>query len=562
MDESSQFEFNPDAIGHVLSDRRLAVPIYQRSYSWDEDQVSEFWNDLLGAIRDDSEYFIGNVVLSGEGSENAYTIIDGQQRLATTQIIYAAIRDTYTQRDDVRRAQIVQDKYISSPDLETGEDVPRLRLNSDDSPFYRKVVVRAENPDDVPDLKGSHKLIRASYSMLRENIQAEAERAGEDWEDELNHWTRFLERQVRIVVVDVPTEADAFLIFETLNDRGADLTIADLLKNYLFGRSGDDLDTVRDAWVGALGALEMSAENSTFTNFIRHLWSSMHGATRERLLYKNIKERISSRVHAVEFSQALLQSSRLYAAILNNDHEFWSELGSETKKNVEALMRLDLEQMRPLLLAIMQHFSPAEMKTALRALVSCGVRGLIVGGIGGGKAERAYCEGAVEVRSGKAKTTKALLKTLTSIIPADGEFRASFSKARVTKSKLARYYLVALEKTKKGEPEPELVPNEDEEQVNLEHILPKNPVPEEWTAFPPDDHRAWVNRLGNMALLQKGPNDRIGNKPWKDKKPILEASELDLTKEAGGEGDWTKEAINERQDKLADLAVATWPRGW
>lgn len=560
MSETGQFEFKPDAIGHVLADRRLAVPIYQRSYSWDEDQVTEFWNDLLGAILNRSDYFIGNVVLSEQGTEGAYTIIDGQQRLATTQIIYAAIRDTYAQQGDDRRARIVQDKYVSSPDLETGDDIPRLRLNSDDSPYYRRTIVEGENPGDVPQLKPSHRLIQDSYSILRASVQAEVDRVGSDWPSLLTQWTKFLEEQVRIVIVDVPSEADAFLIFETLNDRGADLTVADLLKNYLFGRAGEDLDSVRDAWVGALGALEMSAENSLFTTYIRHLWSSMHGVTRERLLYKGIKSRITSRVHAVDFSQTLLESARLYAAILNSDHEFWSELGTETKRNIEALIRLDLEQMRPLLLAIMQYFSPTELKKALRALVSWGVRGLIVGGIGGGKAEKAYCDSAVEVRAGRATTTRALLGTLSAIVPTDEEFQASFSKARVTKSRLARYYLVALEKTEKGEPEPELVPNEDENQVNLEHILPKKPTLADWPEFPPDDQAVWVHRLGNMALLQKGPNDRIGNKPWSIKKPILQASSLILTSKAGAETAWTKETINDRQDELAALAVVTWPR--
>ena len=58
MDEAAQFEFNSDAIGHVLADRRLAVPIYQRSYSWGEDEVEEFWNDLRGAFRDDGETLV------------------------------------------------------------------------------------------------------------------------------------------------------------------------------------------------------------------------------------------------------------------------------------------------------------------------------------------------------------------------------------------------------------------------------------------------------------------------------------------------------------------------
>ena len=58
MDEAAQFEFNSDAIGHVLADRRLAVPIYQRSYSWGEDEVEEFWHDLRGAFRDDGETLV------------------------------------------------------------------------------------------------------------------------------------------------------------------------------------------------------------------------------------------------------------------------------------------------------------------------------------------------------------------------------------------------------------------------------------------------------------------------------------------------------------------------
>lgn len=560
MDESVSFEFSPEAIGHVLADRRLAVPVYQRSYSWGEEEVGDFWTDLHGAFREGTEYFIGNIVLSGEGTEGAYTIIDGQQRLATTQILLAAIRNEFMQRDDTRRANIIQDKYISSPDLETSEDVPKLRLNSDDAPFFRRLVVDGENPEEVRILQGSHQLIKGSLELMKERVREEADRAGNDWIIRLNGWTKFLEGKVRIVVVDVPTEADAFLIFETLNDRGADLTIADLLKNYLFSRSGEDLNTVRDGWMTALGALEMSAENSLFTTFIRHLWSSMHGATRERLLYKSIKQRITTRIHSVEFSQNLRESARLYSAILNSDHELWADLGTSTKQNVEALLRLDLEQMRPLLLALMQHFPADELRKTLRALVSWGVRGLVVGGIGGGRAERAYCESAVEIRGGRVKNVQEVLNILEPIVPTDEEFRASFSRVRVTKAKLARYYLAALERTRGGEAEPELVPNEDEEQVNLEHVLPRNPTASDWPQFSEEEQRAWVNRLGNMVLLQKGPNDRIGNKPWQNKKPILEASALLLTRGTSSEDDWTKDVINDRQTSLADLAVQTWPR--
>jgi uncharacterized protein with ParB-like and HNH nuclease domain len=60
---SNQFEFQPDAIGHVLTDRRLAVPIYQRSYSWSEGEMTDFWSDLGGALAEgEAQYFLGNIV--------------------------------------------------------------------------------------------------------------------------------------------------------------------------------------------------------------------------------------------------------------------------------------------------------------------------------------------------------------------------------------------------------------------------------------------------------------------------------------------------------------------
>jgi hypothetical protein len=80
-------------------------------------------------------------------------------------------------------------------------------------------------------------------------------------------------------------------------------------------------------------------------------------------------------------------------------------------------------------------------------------------------------------------------------------------------------------------PQPELVVNPDVRQVNLEHILPKSPKEGQWKSFTEEDQKLYVHRLGNMALLQKGANGRIGNQPWTVKKPILAGSALVLTRE-------------------------------
>lgn len=181
--------------------------------------------------------------------------------------------------------------------------------------------------------------------------------------------------------------------------------------------------------------------------------------------------------------------------------------------------------------------------------------------LGGGTAEKKYCGAAVKIRKGDIKTTEQLLTENTEIVPTDEEFIAAFSITRVTKGPLARYYLIALENGKTDKAEPQFVPNSNEEKVNLEHVLPKRASEEDWGGvFTPDERKDYVYRLGNLALLQKGPNGKIGSKPFEDKKFILAASDFALMKEIGNEAEWTKETIKARQNRFAELATKVWPR--
>jgi hypothetical protein len=151
-----------------------------------------------------------------------------------------------------------------------------------------------------------------------------------------------------------------------------------------------------------------------------------------------------------------------------------------------------------------------------------------------------------------------LRKELATILPTNGDFRLRFESARITNAPLARYMLVAMEETKMGSSEPELVPNQDASQVNLEHILPKNASKGDWPQFTDDDRKSEVHRIGNLALLSKGPNDKIGNRPYSFKKPILARSRLELTSTVAQSPIWTKATIAARQEDLADLALKTW----
>jgi Protein of unknown function DUF262/Protein of unknown function (DUF1524) len=560
MPSKGRIRYDMLGLASVLKQQEFRVPIYQRSYAWGAEEVNDFWGDLRNSLdSQDEDYFLGSLVLTRSEDDKRLVVIDGQQRLATCSVFLAAMRDVWNSQGESARADDIQTRYLSIFDRRAKENVPRLILNEEDDPFFRDFIV---NGDAVDPSRESHERLREAHSSLYSKLQNDFAAHGTHGEDRLLAWLDFVDEAASVITVEVPTEAEAFVIFETLNTRGAELTIGDLLKNYLFMRAGNRLDTVKTAWVSTLTALDISAENEVFVNFLRHHWSSKYGAVRERDLYRSIRDHITTASQAVSYAKEMVDAAKFYAALASSSDAYWSGPGftSTTRDNVETLDRLELEQNRPLLLAVMQHFTKAEMKKTLHATVNWSVRGIVVGGIGGGRTERAYCDAAVSVRGGKIKTTAALLKELTPIVPDDQTFKEAFASTRQTKSRISRYLLLALERAEMGDKEPELVPNKNEDEVNLEHILPRNAKKADWPSFSPEEVPVWAQRVGNQCLLKKSENLAIGNKPWKDKKPVLSSSSLKLTRLAGSSADWTRNEIASRQAKLADLAVKAWPR--
>ena len=124
---------------------------------------------------------------------------------------------------------------------------------------------------------------------------------------------------------------------------------------------------------------------------------------------------------------------------------------------------------------------------------------------------------------------------------------------------LARYYLRALEQKSQGKSEPEWVPNE-ENVITLGHVLPQHPGCN-WMNVEPAIHSVYYRRLGNMVLSSQTTNHGLGNDSFADKKAAYYNSTYELTKELGDLTNWQATEIEQRQSRLAGLAVETWPLG-
>ena len=95
---TSDINFEHKGIGAILSHNRLVVPRNQREYSWERDHVQELFQDFSNAlVKSKGSYFLGTIVLTKGDGDNP-EVSDGQQRLATTSILIAAIRDFFFSR--------------------------------------------------------------------------------------------------------------------------------------------------------------------------------------------------------------------------------------------------------------------------------------------------------------------------------------------------------------------------------------------------------------------------------------------------------------------------------
>jgi uncharacterized protein with ParB-like and HNH nuclease domain len=152
MASIEKLEARLDGIGHLLGDRYIEVPPYQRAYSWTDEQVEDLFKDFSDAIREhNAEYFLGTVVLT-TNKDGPHAVIDGQQRLATTSIMICAIRNYFYSIGDAERGDTLHAEFLARKDRRDLTEIPHLKLMPGDNAAKRahplEKVKRADSPSE------------------------------------------------------------------------------------------------------------------------------------------------------------------------------------------------------------------------------------------------------------------------------------------------------------------------------------------------------------------------------------------------------------------------------
>jgi Protein of unknown function DUF262/Protein of unknown function (DUF1524) len=544
-------------LASVLKQNQLAVPPNQREYSWTSKEVRTLFQDFAKAISEGGahSYFLGTIVTIPR-AHGVLEVVDGQQRLSTTAIMLAAIRD-YLWLQDEMIAQSIDSEFLMVIDRASRARVPRLRLNLDDNDYFRARL--AEDVERPTPTKPSHRLLEDAFTEAREQVQKIVAGFDEkDHGDVLNHWISFMESHALVVLLRVPNDADAYRMFETLNDRGLRTSQSDLVKNYLFGRSGNRIGEVQQKCSYMRGALETLEEEDLTITFLRHALTVIHGFVRETQVYDTVQLLAKAQQPVVTFATQLEALANTYAAIHNSDHEKWNKYSDTTKRALEVLNLFDIKPLRPLMLAIAQKFPDREAEKALQFMVSLSVRLMVASSTRTGTVEEGLAAAGHEIYGGAITDLAGLKARLKLITPPDETFLAAFEQATVSNRKLARYYLRSMELAAQHEAEPWHIPNDDRSAINLEHVLPEKPEGN-WPQFSDEQVKLYYKRIGNLCLMRASDNSAAKSDGFPKKKSMFAASPYLLTNQIAAEPDWTVAAITARQKALATLAVKTWP---
>ena len=169
---------------------------------------------------------------------------------------------------------------------------------------------------------------------------------------------------LKVILVKLDDEDDAYIIFETLNTRGKDLSLADLVKSHVAKHlkvKNASVDQPKIKWENLLETIEGSSAGLEVDTFIHHFWLSRHDYLAAKRLFKVLKRRIG-KSDAKAFLDALVADASLYRAIHEKEFWKWSKPDRRIVAALDALQLFRVEQQTPCVLSLLRCFKEKKLK--------------------------------------------------------------------------------------------------------------------------------------------------------------------------------------------------------
>ena len=371
---------------------------------------------------------------------------------------------------------------------------------------------------------------------------------------------------LKLIFTLLDNDEDAYVIFETLNTRGKDLTLSDLVKSHLsrlLKPTNKGVDVARDKWNKINQLFEDSQADLSVSTFIHHFWLSRYEYITEKKLYKAIRKKIRKDA-AKAFLNDLVKESEIYRYLHEPPYKKWGKDELEIRDSLYAMNLFRIKQQLPMVLSVLQQYEDGHLKTKHVRGILAAIENFhfaftaIVSQRSSGGISFMYALAARELynANGLSKKAQILAKfkedKLVPKRPVYAEFEPGFLELRystkMTKQKpLVRYIL-----TKIYQSNSEGLPI-DHERTTIEHLAAENAV--KATGLTDED----IASIGNLILVDKSLNGKLANKDFAEKVKILKQAKVWVDPVILKAKRWGAKEIAERTTLLA---TESYKRVW
>ena len=573
-------------LNQLLANRLFRIPHYQRAYSWQREHRAAMFNDILQLQNkpSDSFHFMATVVgLKRKEEEKEIAtelydfieIVDGQQRITTLLLLLKAIEQklNHNVQAEDKLAQELQKLFVKQDE----SSLILLQTNHDRSEYFAKFLRHGKHSSDeeIQTLADRGELTPADRELL--SAINECKSFVDDYWDNRVELLGILKNKLTFVYHEIDQEAAVYTVFETLNDRGLDVSWLDKLKSRLMrvafednqGNSEEHIKELHDIWgkiYAAMGPLhnvssdiglreDVSSETLRFAATLKAS-KSLSQPLSEKNSVDSLIEGCQCTSEAINVSHWLLDVTKAYYELLN-----------DMKSSRKAVVKI--AHARLLGLAIILRDCPPNEKAELLEQwekTTFRVFGLCKNDARVRKSE--YVGLAWKTCNDPETNAAGILTRLRELAA-----RYDIEKAFIEKPNCyrrweeeLRYLLFRYEEHLAEQQRQSLSKHnwndiwEDSASRSIEHILPQSRGSQE--PLDSGQEGVFVHRLGNLMLLPPDDNSRAGGQEPKAKLNVYRGTKLLIAEEVAetieAEENWGIKQIEEREQRLIEWIKEKW----
>ena len=504
----------PKKISQLFSNITYEIPKYQRPYKWNNEQLEKLWDDIKEAFdnydkENDNEYFLGTIVVVGDENKREKRVIDGQQRLTTLFIMTNVLSKFYPKiNENTDDANDINLAYLTSM-LKNNIGRPSLKVRDrDDANFDNYVIDITE--DKVANYKVTNKELKDKEDSTP-NYKNTVKFFYENFKkiDNIDAFVNFIYNNITIIRINCLDESSAIKVFQTINDTGLDLSIADIIKVAFISKLGEEssFETTWSLISKSINDIDLSLDNFLMYYILYHKEENLKkGITSE---YQDLIKKCAINEEAKEEGEYtindIVNKMKLFADkvvdVFNSDD-----------KIIYSLRYLRWDTYINTIMATIELCVPDELKSKYYNLVRKFYYYYFIAG----KTQTSVKQSTFNIISHiKHKTYEELESLLNNKIKEDNviylvkeNLNSNYVFGESWLKPIMLSYDYILDDGKGG-----FVPINSE--LNIDHIIPKEWNKNSWWNSQiinnVDETNAKLNSLGNMALLSEHKNKGAQN---------------------------------------------------